>query len=512
MKGKQLLKQWQLEVAYASRETLAMKYWPEAKAIGADRLCVAYLTGGGAFGPSAFACYNGKGIYPEELHLVSTTAKPTVTCPPGQVAYQHPDGSWGCKPVTTPGFFLCPSGTHYSAPLKKCIPTKHQPPPKSFFGSSSAAPIKCPPGYHYDTLNRRCLPNFSLLAGAQPQQFAGEVKWIGAVGITLEQMPEPIGYYKTILIAWSKSIEAKSMVPKIPFDDYGTNPIDQTSDWKCSRDGRMLTAFSAWWGPKHPGKLTTAASDKVPGCEGMLTTLLSAEHRAALKEWSTGASFPLPCPTGQYWNSNTNKCEVVPFVVVVATPDPACLVGCENKFGVSQGADYNQAKLNECVANCKQPSGGGGQQQASGGQQPAPGSQKQDQPQKPQEPGSGTPAAPAAVKKSGSGWLIVGAIGVAIVGGLAVLAGRKTEMLALNPLHWDENSGARERLFLLSSVGPTSIKQFNWKYNPSRDHWTGGWPSGAHRVTREGSASLEKLQRVFGISRREAMQMIGMPE
>lgn len=146
--GKKILKQWGQDLSWEygaisnPSEYMAQKHWSEAKSLGADRLCVTVIDDtspgitdpfgsipGRSWGPNnLFICYNGK-TFSQPVH---TENKPTVTCGPGQVPYQHPDGSWGCEGAgltPTPAEFVtspCPPGQHYSAPLKKCVPYKKQ--------------------------------------------------------------------------------------------------------------------------------------------------------------------------------------------------------------------------------------------------------------------------------------------------------------------------------------------------------------------------------------------------
>lgn len=82
-------------------------------------------------------------------------------------------------------------------------------------------------------------------------------------------------------------------------------------------------------------------------------------------------------------------------------------------------------------------------------------------------------------------------------------------------VRWDPNTGIRERLFLLSQVDGDLSRVPLYQYNVKSDSWytrelRPGWPR-VLPVNTEGSASLAKLAK-DGISRREAMEMIGFPE
>lgn len=92
-----------------------LDHWKDAIALGADRL--------GAYRDKCPIIYYDGKTFSQSVH---TDTKATVSCGPGQVAYQHPDGSWGCKPVNEFEGAGCPPGQHWSAPLKKCIPYKQQ--------------------------------------------------------------------------------------------------------------------------------------------------------------------------------------------------------------------------------------------------------------------------------------------------------------------------------------------------------------------------------------------------
>jgi hypothetical protein len=84
--------------------------------------------------------------------------------------------------------------------------------------------------------------------------------------------------------------------------------------------------------------------------------------------------------------------------------------------------------------------------------------------------------------------------------------------MTLSPLlGWYPNSGIRERLALLAVMGPT-LDPREWRYEAGEDVWFSRRQIARIRVSQEGTASLEILYRTHGLTRADAMALIGYPE
>ncbi len=76
---------------------------------------------------------------------------------------------------------------------------------------------------------------------------------------------------------------------------------------------------------------------------------------------------------------------------------------------------------------------------------------------------------------------------------------------------WDESSGVRERLALLAAKGPQRCGAA-WRYLPNADKWARAEPTMLVEVRQEGSESLTIIAKRWGLTRAEAMALIGCAE
>lgn len=75
---------------------------------------------------------------------------------------------------------------------------------------------------------------------------------------------------------------------------------------------------------------------------------------------------------------------------------------------------------------------------------------------------------------------------------------------------FDQKSGCRERLFLLSKISLKMDNPANYAYSPERDRWICA-QGGELEVRYEASHALEVLAS-RGIDRKAALEMAGYPE
>lgn len=275
-------------------------------------------------------------------------------------------------------------------------------------------------------------------------------KWAAQTGA---QVPVPpaldIPAGKALLGLWSKTDGSGATGALL---DYGLQAEDLTPTW-TARDATELKAFSAWWnGEGNTPTLNT-------------TGILSVDHGVALKNWAANAAAKVPSG----WQAPPAQPATIPTTPPAQPPLPT-------------------------------------------------------QPPLPPPPGPITPTTSA--EPAGTPWWLW-------VGGAVVLgAGIWTLSKVLNPAggspspggpaanplqpRWDPNSGIRERLFLLSQIDPGDFRLIStYRYNAKKDYWhtdelRPGVPLSL-KVTTEGSASLAKLAEM-GVTRREAMEMIGFPD
>ena len=77
------------------------------------------------------------------------------------------------------------------------------------------------------------------------------------------------------------------------------------------------------------------------------------------------------------------------------------------------------------------------------------------------------------------------------------------------PYVFDDKSGCRERLYLLSVLSDPHDTA-NWAYNPRQDAWHSA--TGAVRAVRYEAAHSLALLAARGIDRTAALEMVGYPE
>lgn len=233
-KGKSVLKQWGVDHTETEafpwesatkkaplEKTVLLKWW-SSRPVGTDRLCcvmIEYVVNDEVHPVSGelLTCYDGK-TFSQSVH---TENKGTVTCGPGQVAYQHPDGSWGCKPVNefegagskgyprVPGIKQdpCPFGQHWSAPHKKCVPYKKQARPVAPYyrggvtqgleGTDMSA-VKWSDDNQGSALGLGQGEDdlWSMLGSSRPVPKPSRVQWLGAAesGLTVDQLKQTNSY------------------------------------------------------------------------------------------------------------------------------------------------------------------------------------------------------------------------------------------------------------------------------------------------------------------------------
>src|SRR5512142_231862 len=125
-------------------------------------------------------------------------------------------------------------------------------------------------------------------------------QWLGSSG--------RVGFTAADIVAARAMLGVWAHTPGVssPLSDY-PGLLDTTALW-TTRDGVMMHAFDVWW--NGSGK-TPALPDDVSDGWGTVIGPLDDQHLNALKAWSA-SQVPTGCPSGQWLNPLTGKCEAIP--------------------------------------------------------------------------------------------------------------------------------------------------------------------------------------------------------